>query len=139
MSGKLITIATFSQAIEAHVSKTKLESEGIECFIADENIVNMNWFYSNAVGGVKLQVKEADVKRAIEILHQKPISVDFVTDEAEKEDEGLYCPKCNSSDVYYEKFSRRLVFTSWLILGIPFLFFKKKWICQKCGYEWKVQ
>jgi transposase-like protein len=98
----------------------------------------MNWFYSNAVGGVKLQVKEADVKRAIEILHQKPISVDFVTDEAEKEDEGLYCPKCNSSDVYYEKFSRRLVFTSWLILGIPFLFFKKKWICQKCGYEWKV-
>ena len=106
MSGKLITIATFSQAIEAHVSKTKLQSEGIECFIADENIVNMNWFYSNAVGGVKLQVKEADVKRSIEILRQKPISVDFGTDEAEEEeeedddDEGPCCPKCDSSEVY---------------------------------------
>lgn len=138
MSEKLITIATFSQAIEAHVSKTKLESEGIICFIADENIVNMNWFYSNAVGGVKLQVKESDVKRALEILHQKPISVDFMTGEAEKEDEGIFCPKCGSSEVYYEKFSRRLVFASWLLLGIPFPFFKKKWICKQCGYEGKI-
>ena len=44
---------------------------------------------------------------------------------------------CNSSDVDFEKFSRRLVFASWLLLGIPFPFFKRKWRCRQCGYRWK--
>ena len=135
MSEKLITIATFSQEIEAHLSKIRLESEGIECFIADEYIVTMNWLYSNAVGGVKLKVKESDVERTIEILRQEPVSTDSVGDRVSEDDNEPRCPKCNSLDVYYEKFSRRLVFASWLLLGVPFPFLKRKWKCRKCGYQ----
>ena len=47
------------------------------------------------------------------------------------------CPKCDSFDVYYEKYSRRAVFASWLLLGIPLPFLKRKWRCKGCSYEWK--
>jgi len=39
---KLVTLKTFDNSIEAHLLKVKLESEGIRCFIFDENIVSMN-------------------------------------------------------------------------------------------------
>jgi hypothetical protein len=70
MPGKLITIATFNQSINTQLCKTKIESGGIECFIADERIVSKDWLYPYVVGDVKLQVNEADVERANEILHQ---------------------------------------------------------------------
>jgi hypothetical protein len=74
MSEKLITIATFYQEIEARLSKVKLGSEGIESFIIDKYLVTMDWLYPNSGSGVKLQVKESDVQRAIEILQQEPLS-----------------------------------------------------------------
>jgi len=135
MTEKLVKIAEFSQSMEAHFSKTRLESEGIECFINDEFTVNMNWLFSNAIGGVKLLVKESDVGRAVEILQQEPAIggvVEIGSDEP-------HCPECNSSDVYYEKFSRRAIFASWLLLGIPFPFFKRKWVCRKCRHQWKAR
>lgn len=81
---QLITIAAFSQPIEAHLVKTRLESEGIECFLANEHIVTMNWLWSNAVGGVELQVKESDVEKATEILALESVSVDSARDRSEK-------------------------------------------------------
>ena len=68
MTPRLVTVATFNQPIEAHVVKGRLESEGIETFLADEHVISMNPFYSNAVGGVKVQVAEEDVEEALKIL-----------------------------------------------------------------------
>ncbi len=135
MLDRLITVATFSRAMGAHLSKARLESEGIECFVADEFTVTMNWLYSNAIGGVKLNVKESDAQRAAEILRQEPIS----TDSTEIGEDGPRCPKCDSPDVYYEGYSRRLVFASWLLSGVLFPFLKRKWRCRACGHEWKVR
>ena len=70
MSRKLITIATFSDVIDAQLTKRKLEFEGIECFVVDEYIFFMDWLYPKVVGNVRLQVNEANIRRAIEILHQ---------------------------------------------------------------------
>ncbi len=64
------TILTFTHPHELVVIRAKLQSEGIECSIKDELITQVNPFYSNAVGGVKLQVKESDFQRAVEILKQ---------------------------------------------------------------------
>jgi len=71
MSRPLTIIATFSHPFEAHLAKGKLESEGVEAFIADENIVGINWLYSNLVGGVKLKVWEEDREEALKILDEK--------------------------------------------------------------------
>jgi hypothetical protein len=63
-----ITILTFTYPHEAHLAKGKLESEGIEVQIADEMTVQVNNFYSNAIGGVKLKVRKTDLQRANHIL-----------------------------------------------------------------------
>jgi tetratricopeptide (TPR) repeat protein len=65
------TIATFSFPTEAYIPKTRLEAEGIPAFVADADTISMNWFFSNALGGVKLQVRVEDAPRAIEILSQE--------------------------------------------------------------------
>lgn len=135
MREKLITIATFSQPIEADLVKSKLESENIECFIADQNVIQWNWLYSNAVGGIKVQVRESDAKRALEVIKSKSEELDF--SEKDAKIVTLKCPKCNSSTVTYEKFAKKILFISWLFLGIPLPFLKRKYRCIDCGYEWK--
>jgi hypothetical protein len=65
---KFITIATFSYPSEVAIIKGRLESEGIECFIKDELTIQVNNFFSNAIGGIKLQVRENDVTAARAIL-----------------------------------------------------------------------
>ncbi len=132
---KLVTIRRFRQGAEAYLSKTKLESEGIDCFVQDEHLISLNWLYSVAIGGVRLQVKSCDVKRAQEILEQQAEikSEDIV----ENDKNVIYCPKCNSDKIYYEKFARKKAFISQLLLTIPLPFLKGKWKCYSCGYEWK--
>jgi hypothetical protein len=63
-----IIILTFTYPHEAHLAKGKLESEGIEVQITDEMTVQVHNFYSNAIGGVKLLVRETDLQRANQIL-----------------------------------------------------------------------
>jgi hypothetical protein len=41
----------------------------VECFLADENMVRMDWFISNLLGGVKLLVEPQDFIRASRILN----------------------------------------------------------------------
>ena len=67
---KFITIKTFTYAYELAVLKGRLESEGIQCFIKNENFSQIASLYSNAIGGVQLQVLEKDIPEAIEILKE---------------------------------------------------------------------
>jgi hypothetical protein len=63
-----VTIATFTYPTELVIFRGRLESEGIECFVKDEFTVQVNNLLSNAIGGIKLQVKNSDVNKAIAIL-----------------------------------------------------------------------
>jgi hypothetical protein len=65
---KLVTVARFTFPHQAHAAKVSLEAEGIPVFLADELTVTMDWFLSNAVGGIKVQVPEEAAERAQEIL-----------------------------------------------------------------------
>ena len=60
----MTTIATFTVPEEAHLFRTFLESRGIEGFVFDENVVQLFWHYSNAIGGVRVAVDEDDVEDA---------------------------------------------------------------------------
>jgi tetratricopeptide (TPR) repeat protein len=143
----LVTLATYSHPLEAHIVKGRLESEGIWSFVADENMVVANWLYSNAVGGVKLQVREEDVENAQRILADGPGEIDWEEgeegeereiDEGDVENEPEQCPICDSHRIRYEKFAKRPLFLSWFLLGFPIPFLRGEWVCQDCEYSWKV-
>ena len=70
----LITIATFNLPHELGIIRARLESEGIECFVRDELTIQTDNFYSNAIGGVKLQVRISDFEKANAILEEVGIS-----------------------------------------------------------------
>lgn len=65
-----VTIATFTYPSETAVIKGKLESEGIECVLKDELTAQVHNFLSNAIGGIKLQVKREEAAKAIQILKE---------------------------------------------------------------------
>jgi hypothetical protein len=65
---KLIALRRFSFLPEALVAKGVLDSAGVRCFLTDENTVRMDWLWSNALGGVRLWVREDDLPEAATLL-----------------------------------------------------------------------
>jgi hypothetical protein len=130
---KLVTIRQFRDLPEALLAKGFIESAGIECFLADENIVRMDWFISNFVGGIKLQVKAEDVPAALEVLDQ-PIPEEF-SFEGDAKYQQPRCPKCYSLDIVFEDLNKEVAYTSaWL--GVPIPLSQKSWKCLTCGRRW---
>lgn len=70
------TICTFQLPHNAHLAKSKLESEGIEAIFKDEFTVQTHNFLSNAIGGIKIQVRKDDVLKATKILNESGYNVD---------------------------------------------------------------
>ena len=64
---KLVTIATFDNAVNAHLLKTRLEAEGIRCYLHDEIINTL--MPVGPFGGVKIQVHLEDSLRAFDIYY----------------------------------------------------------------------
>ena len=71
-----ITLLTFTYPHELAVVRGRLESEDIETQVQDEFTVQVNPFYSNAIGGVKLKVKESDYEKAVEIVKEAGYHMD---------------------------------------------------------------
>lgn len=138
----IITIATFSTPYEAQLAKGLLEENGILACVADEYTVGINWLYSNAVGGVRLQVIESDAERALELLEMEREADSAATEapgEQERQEEWENCPNCESRNVEYFLSRKGLAIGSILLLGIPLFFPIKKLRCLNCGHVWNYQ
>ncbi len=68
MGERFRTVATFDLAYKADLAKAALEEAGIAVMVSNREVVSMDYFLAPAVGGVQLQVAEADVERALEVL-----------------------------------------------------------------------
>jgi hypothetical protein len=141
MNDGFITIATYPEPLEANLMRSKLLSEDIECILLDENLISVQPFYSNAIGGIKLQVHEDDAQRAKEILEESnkpPLHIIYknINHKTNKHTK-LHCPECNSTEVYYERLSNSELVLCILLLGIPLLFLKGKYHCYNCGNKWE--
>src|SRR5215813_4299520 len=130
-----VTVGRFRDLSEALLAKGMLESAGIECFLADQDLVRMDWFYSNAIGGMRLQVKEEDAAAATEILEQ-PIPGNFELDGTGEIYEQPRCPNCHSQDIQFEGVNQGLgLTTAWA--GVPLPLRSDTWKCNSCGHEWR--
>jgi len=136
-----ICVGSYSLPQEADVARTILESEGIECFIENENTIKANWLWSNAIGGVRILVAQphAEEARALLDVRVPGEPPELQPDQAYEEDDGTACPKCGSQDLNYRRFSKRAVALTILLLGLPFPFLRRRYRCNKCGEEWPAE
>ncbi len=77
MDPKLVTIATETYS-RAEILKTRLESEGIECVLA-----NINLIHPGTPGGVKVKIREKDLKRALTALQDFKLETGEIVNEEE--------------------------------------------------------
>jgi predicted RNA-binding Zn-ribbon protein involved in translation (DUF1610 family) len=133
MRKSLIEIANYQFSSEAYLFKGKLESEGIEVFLQNENTINTDPLLSNAFGGVKLFVNSEDVQQSKQILDAIP--------EYSLDDKGelLSCPNCGSQKITMvttiKDIKSFLAFIYGLLtLSMP-LFSKQKYKCENCNFE----
>ncbi|KZL49250.1 MULTISPECIES: putative signal transducing protein [Cyanophyceae] len=68
MVNSFVTVATFTNSLEANLAKQRLEAEGVKCLLLNESTVNVAWHLSVAVGWIQLQVPEVNVDLAKSIL-----------------------------------------------------------------------
>lgn len=133
----LITVYRLNTSIDAYLLQNYLESEDIESFILDEHTVDMNPLFSNAIGGVRLQVKEEDVERALEVIETynfKP----YLDDQGNE----IICPKCDSNRLYADFNSMKnagsvfAAITS-IFFGVFPIYRKRVYRCKECDTEFE--
>jgi hypothetical protein len=131
---ELVTIRQFRDLPEALLAKGSLESAGIECFLADENLVRLDWFISNFIGGIKLKVRAPDAANAQSLLDEPILEGLYV------QGIGLYeqprCPKCQSLDVNFQELDRPIAYMS-AFLRVPMPLQRSGWRCHACDAEWE--
>jgi predicted nucleic-acid-binding Zn-ribbon protein len=135
MAGELVTLCSYRDLPEALLAQGKLQAQGIECFLADENIVRMDWYWSNLIGGVKLQVAAEDRDAAQAVLHED-IPVGFTAEEVGEEYQQPACPKCGSLNIHFETVDKGIALTALYAVALPVPVPKNAWKCEECGARW---
>src|ERR1051325_1421193 len=129
---KLVMVRSFRDLPEALLAKGSLDSAGIETFLADDNIVRMDWFWSNMIGGVKLMVSPEDFDEATAILDQ-PIPETIETPEGEYDQP--HCPQCGSLDVSFEELNKPIAYGG-AFISLPLPVHNQGWKCHTCEHQW---
>jgi hypothetical protein len=131
----LVLLRRYRDLPEALFAKGALDSAGIECFLVDENIVRMDWFWSTLLGGIKLMVDPRNLEEAAAILAQP------IPESLEVEGVGEYrqprCPACQSLDVSFEELRKGVAFTAAYLLSLPLPVHRTDWLCHACGHHWQ--
>lgn len=92
------TVRTYSKTEDAYLAASCLEGSGLSPNIRDGHTIGVDWFYSQAIGGVKLEVPDSEYEQALELLGLPAAS------------ESVFkCPYCASTNV---KFRQLSVFTA---------------------------
>ena len=123
----LSELATFDNSLTAHMLKTKLEHEGIPCFLNNENFTNMMPLYFNMLGsGVRVMVPTDQLQLAKEI--------------AKINNGELTCPNCGSSKIMnsVERTTDKLKLALIAIfLALPIGNLLNDYTCKNCEYQFK--
>lgn len=126
----LITVATYSFPHEAEIARATLESQDILAFVADAHTINMQWLYSDAMGGVRVQVQQKNFEAAKLILNTDYSSLvdSDIANEAEQK-----CSKCGGLTEHYTK-GKKPAFIVFFLLGFPLFFYEHGLKCKLCGH-----
>ena len=130
---RIITFEAYYDPMLAHIVRTRLEANGIPCFIADETIAGTNPVFNGAVGGVKLKIFERDLEKCKEVLASEGDLHERDHFEVDNETNGyVVCPFCASTNVGHVNDNENIEFlSSFMNLVNPF-YNQKSWHCFNC-------
>jgi DNA-directed RNA polymerase subunit RPC12/RpoP len=124
-----IPINSYSNYIDANIILGRLQNDGLNCWLMDENTVTINPVWTNAIGGIKLMVAQEDAKNAMELLNK------YKTDIKQK----IVCPVCGSHNIELISTNRKP--GNWISVFVGFLFMnfappiEKAYHCFDCKHE----
>jgi predicted nucleic-acid-binding Zn-ribbon protein len=134
-----VPVASYNNYIDANIMFGRMQEEGFDCWLKDENIVTIDPILTNAVGGIKLMVAESERMKALQWLW-----------EINKEKKSLLsCPKCNSHNwefvstprkpgnwisVLFSFFTNLFTMSSANTIAMPV---EKVYHCFDCGSEFE--
>ncbi len=133
-SDERVTIRRFSTSVEAELARATLASSGVAAFVVDS--ASFNPLLTDALGGVRVDVAERDLRNAEEVLRVAALT--RARDEDDDDSDVVRCPRC---ELQYCTFGRpRLTevaagmgdVLTWL--SGPFV--EPRWRCQKCHHVW---
>ncbi len=136
-------IQTFMFPQDAYMAKALLESAGINTLIQDEMTVQVYSLYSNALGGVKLLIRDTDLIEGKKILIEGGyLSVDRPENTEDwvwvkKTKEKTHCPFCQSENIAKKQNLNLAAVVLYFILGALFPLFRGTYKCYECGKAWK--
>jgi hypothetical protein len=124
----MVTVQSFDNYFSASIILTRLQAEGVECYLKDENTVTIDPMLSNAIGGIKLQVKLEDGERVVKLL--RSYHIEYML--------SATCPECGSNS--FSHITKPKV-ANYLTAILTYLFagyaVAPEYIyqCGNCGYE----
>ena len=68
---EFITIGKFNRLLDAYSVASRIESEGIECFLPDEKLIKASNNRFIDTSEIKLKVRKEDLTRALRILNYR--------------------------------------------------------------------
>jgi hypothetical protein len=124
---------------EAHILRARLEAEGIPASVIGDQHIIANWPLSVALGGAALQVPDAYLDQAQQIIaayHAGTFKEDLIAEHPEAADR---CPSCNSTEIAgsIPIWLRILNVATFLLASAPFPTSASRMRCHTCGHRWQ--
>jgi hypothetical protein len=126
---ELVTVRAFATVIDAQVACAVLQSAGLGASLRDEHVVSMYWLFSNAVGGVKLQVPADQVDVAQDLL-DPPAPVGEATAATVEQDA---CEQCGGTRAESVLWGWQPAALTWFLMGVPLFPIRRRRRCAGCG------
>lgn len=135
----LVTVASYSTAVEAEMARALLQDRGITAFARES--AGFNPLVNIAAGGAIVEVRSYDEPQARALLEH--VARTSTTDDNDSDGDGeVRCPRCELTYCFHETSLRSAssgaMFVGPLIavLLLPFGLTGKRWRCHKCLHVW---
>jgi hypothetical protein len=130
---RFVVLRRYRDMPDAFLFGSMLDSADIECYLADENTIRMDWFWSDFLGRIKLCVRKMDAETASSLLDQG-VPGRFDVDGA-GEYEQPRCPKCQSLKISFRGLNKAVDHIR-VLMGGPRRLHRSLWECDACGHQW---
>jgi hypothetical protein len=123
-----VTVASYLDAMSAHIARGRLQSEGIPAFLHSVYHAELYWVITPALGGVQLQVPPSEAERARAVL--------AAMEQAARDLPEPSCPLCQSADTRERRLSWSIALLAVHAFFIPLPFSRGRRRCGECGAAW---